>query len=328
MKPRLSLEPAPTAAMGAVPGSRTSAAPVVLTCRERAQDFEVVSADPFCGVLQTPAGRRTPPIGARLTLSGHDAGLGDVVFVAVVTGLGADVGAGGSSPVRRLTVEWAEVAASGRRQTLIDALHRVLGLRARRTSAEDSLSRQRVLVYDAVARQVRLTTLAERPDLALALAPELPSAPGRRQSLPGGRPRTQPRILVDTGRPVVAQPHVSPLVVTLGRTEPRPMPVYRRTAAAGTYSLGDRTTPMEVTLLGLTHCMFVMQGVDAPPVGAHVELAVPADPVAMGHVLVSGQVSLVTADAYHGRAFVEVDLQSRQLPPLYHRLVMHWGRRG
>lgn len=312
-------------------------APLELSNSRTGDTYTLVASDAQNALLTHAPGVKVPPTNARLMLVRPDGLLGPVELFVKITGLATDKGK------RAITARWMLITARRRRQYLIRVLGEILGLNVRQT-AEDRLEPNQKLIYDATKQQVRLikTDASGTSTVSVSHEHDHPYEPE-----PLVR-TTQPEVAVEKParkggsffglkadvRDIAALRIVSGsgerkdagTRKTIGREGPRPEPVYRRDRGKGTWRAGDADPePMACGWLGLSHLLFVIPTAHPPKLGTVIEVAIPADPILVGHVRLTGPITQLTIDATVERTIVEIEIGGHALPSIYRQLVAHWA---
>ncbi len=300
--------------------------PIVLTEAREGAELRLLGSTDQEALLES--GEAGLPPGTPLVLTAPDGRFGQVELYAQVVGP-ARVPVGPARGAGATRVRWILVSSPRRRDHLARALSDVLGLQTEVTNEDPDLPVGRKLIFEVASCKLRLIRLETQPAPSLSAPPtDLAPAPARPAGERGLRvdPRELARVRVvgHAGQKADADTLLGRR--TLGRREPRPLPVFRRAEARGTWSaLGAPPQPMACGWIGLSHCVFVIPTLAGPELGAVIDADIPLDPIGPGAVRVSGPVSMLRIDESVERVVVELDLQGQpDLPEPYRQLVTYW----
>lgn len=324
------------------------AKPVGIRSLEDRSRFFIVCANATGGIIATTQRHTEPRLMKGLVFEATDAAMGPVEFHLQIVAVDSRLSHGTRKAYR---FHWLAISARKKRSFLVETLRSVCGINARVSSTDDVLSEHRVLVYDAMRKQVRLINVGES-----VLPPQgaqlISATPSIRQGGDPNRVLTQPRVLLGAGgRPAVGAraPHERARVVaaagaprpvkadrasyvpkdpTAVRTAIAPLPVHPRPLEAGLIRMDGRRYRADFGWVGHTHLVLILPSTVDVRVGNGLGLSVPCQPLSDEVLDLKGVVSRTTGS--EGTLMVEVDLRVKggATQPLYAKLVEFFFHRS
>ena len=207
---------------------------------------------------------------------------------------------------------WQGVSSRDR-ANLVTVLTWILRLEAK-IVAEEKLSPATVLIYDPKLIQVRVGSLDE-------MRPSTANGRGAFSRYGLQAKDTDLRAVRVTGTETDAD--TLNAAKTIGRTGPRPRPVFQVPQSESRYRNKGKLYDMVFGLAGETHCVFVVLYLDDPKLGDTLEVAVPTEPMAKGFVWIKGRVTQLRIQQAKTQMQVEIELSAKfdGQPAAYRKLV-------